>query len=204
MKRKSVAMTVVAVAVLLAGIPAFAQANKADIVIGNGTGGQITTMIISPAKAKYPKNQNCLEFKGLAISDKATFGVALPEQLKGIDAFDIELVSSGKRYKTQKEVTVNSKIRKIPTLELSRTGKDSTRAFIGAAVGGVGGAAVATVLSGTITVITMETLAVVGAVLGPTIVCVPAVFIPVALGAGGYLIGKALTSRGLDVQVYYN
>jgi hypothetical protein len=26
---------------------------------------------------------------------------------------------------------------------------------------------------------------------------------PVALGVGGYLIGRALTPRGLEVQVYY-
>jgi len=205
--RKSVLMAVAAIVLSLAGnvFPAgAAQSKKADLIIGNGTGGEITTLIISPAKAKYPKNQNCLAFKGLAISDTATFAVDMPDQFKGIDAFDIELVSGGKRYKTQKEVNINFKSGKLPTLELSRNGKDSTRALIGATVGGVGGAAVATALSGTITGIIFETFA--GAVLGPSVclLTVPVAIIPVALGAGGYLIGRALTPGGLNVQVSYN
>jgi len=209
MKRKSVAMTVVAVAVLLAGIPAFAKGNKedhikADLIIGNGTGGEITKLTITPARAKY-QNQNCLVFKKLAISDTAIFAVALPDQFKGIDSFDIEMISGGKRYKNQKEVNINFKSGKLPTLELSLTGKDSTRALIGAAAGGVGGVVVAdataTALSGTV----METF-LTRTFSGPSII--PDLFgfftIPVVLGTGCYLIGRALTTGKLDFEIYYS
>jgi hypothetical protein len=144
--RKNVLMAVAAI-MLLAGIPAFAKGNKedqikADLIIGNGTGDVITTLILSPAKAKYPsQNENRLAFQGLAVNDKATFAVLLPEQLKGVDTFDIEIISGGKHYKTKKGVNINFKSGKLPTLELSRNGKDSTRALIGAAAGGVGGVA---------------------------------------------------------------
>jgi len=168
MKRKSVPMMVVAIALLLAGmVPAAAQSNKADLIIRNGTGGEISKLVISPAKARYPKNQDCLVFKKLAISDTATFTVALPDQFKGIDAFDIDLVSDGKRYKTQKEVNINFKSEKLPTLELSMNGKDSTRALIGAASCWYGYQPVATVLyTGTLKDIMKETFGVFGTVFG--------------------------------------
>ena len=210
MKGKSVSMMVVAIALLLAGLPAFAKGNKEDqikedLLIGNGTGDVITTLLISPTKKKFPNNENRVAFQGLAINDKATFAVLLPEQLKGVDTFDVEIIcDGGKRYVTKKGVNINFKSGKLPTLELSRNGKDSTRALIGAAAGGVGGAAAATALSGTITGIIFETFA--GAVLGPSVclLTVPVAIIPVALGAGGYLIGRALTPGGLNVQVSYN
>jgi len=220
--RKNVLMAIAAI-MLLAGLPAFAKGNKedqikADLIIGNGTGGEITTLIISPAKAKYPKNKNRLAFQGLAISDTATFAVALPNELKGIDTFDIEMISGRKHYKTKKGVNINFKSGKLPTLELSRNGKDSTRAIIGAAAGGVGGvvavAATATALyTGTIMIgqalyvaALAEALCVAGSIVGGGMLSGIGVVaaIPVAFVTGGFLVGRALTPGGLDVQVYYN
>jgi len=217
MKRKSVLMTVLAVALTMAGnlVPAAAQAAKADLIIGNGTGGEITAMIISPAKGKYPKNENRLAFKGLAVKDTDVFSVVLPEQFKELDTFDIELMSNGKRFVTKKEVKIDLKRSKPPVLELSKNGKDSTRALIGATAGGVGGvaavAATATVLYtgfgmavGDLAL--LHALGVAGSIFGGGILlgsCVVAA-IPVALGVWGYLVGRAITPSGLDVQAYYN
>jgi len=218
--RKSVLMTVAAVALLLAGnlVPAAAQGGKEKLVIGNGTGGEITALFISPAKAKYPKNKECLSIKDLKVKDADIFNVALPAQFKGIDTFDIEVVSGGKHYKTKKGVNINFKSGKLPTLELSRNGKASTRAVIGAAAGGVGGVAAVAVTAtalytGTIMIgqalyaaALAEALCVAGSIVGGGMLSGIGVVaaIPVALGTGGYLVGRALTSGGLDIQIYYS
>lgn len=218
--RKSVLMTVMAVALVLAGNKVFAASHgaKANLIIGNGTGREITTLLISPAKTKYPKNENRLAFKDLKVKDAGIFAVVLPEQFKGIDTFDIEIVSGGKRYVTKKGIKIDFKRGKTPTLELSRNGKDSTRALIGAAGGGVGGvaavAATATAIyTGTIMIgqalyvaALAEALCVAGSIVGGGMLSGVGVVaaIPVALGVGGYLVGRAFTPGGLDVQVYYN
>jgi len=216
--RKSVLTTVLAVALLVGNVVIASAKEKADIIIGNGTGGKITTLIISPAKAKYPKNENRLAFQGLDIKDTNTFAVVLPAQLKGVDTFDIEIISEGKRYVTKKGVKIDFQKGKTPSLELSRNGKDSTRAIIGAAAGGVGGvtaiAATATAIySGTLMLgqalyaaALAEALGIAGSIVGGGMLCGIGVVaaIPVALLTGGYLIGKALTPGGLDVHVYYN
>ena len=216
---KSLLMTVAVIALLLAGNAVHAsQRVKGDLIIGNGSGGEITALIISPAKKKYPNNENRLAFKGIAVRDTDTFAVTLPEQLKGIDTFDIEMISNGKRYVTKKGVRIDFQKGKIPMMELSRNGKDSTRAIIGAAAGGVGGVAAIAVTAtalytGTIMIgqalyvaALAEALCVAGGIVGGGMLSGIGVVaaIPVAIGVGGYMVGRAFTPGGLDVQVYYN
>jgi hypothetical protein len=219
---KIVKMMVLAIGFAVVGnaVPA-AAAGKKEVIInfGNGTGGAITALQISPAKAKYPGNGDCMGFQGLNVKDGETFAMVLPEQLKGMDTFDIELISGGKRYVSPaRGVAINLANGKIPTLELSRNGRSSTRANIGAAVGGVGGVgAVATTATALWTGTVMlgqavgaaaitEALTVAGGIVGGGMLAGVGVVaaIPVALGVGGFFIGRALTPRGLAVQVYYN
>jgi hypothetical protein len=220
MKERKFLMTAVAVMLALAAnvVPAAANGTQDKLVIGNGTGKELTALIITPAKAKYPGNQNCLAFQGLEVNDESVFAVTIPEQFKGIDTFDIEIVSGGKRYVTNKAVKINLESGKLPTFELSRTGKKSTRALAGAAAGSVGGvtavAATATALySGTIVfgyslgaAALFDILTLAGSIVGGGMLSGIGVVaaIPVALGTSGFLIGRALTPGGLDAQVYYN
>ena len=222
MKRnKIVRMTVLAVALVLAGVvPAAASGTKAkSISFANGTGGEITAMQIRPAKTSYPNNENCMAFRELRVRDGEGFIVVLSEQMKDITAFDIEIVSSGKRYVSRKQgVAINLKNRKPPTVELSRKGKDSTFANIGAAAGGVAGVGAVTgtataLYTGTIMIgqavgaaAIAEALGVAGGIVGGGMLSGVGVVaaVPVALGVGGFFVGRALTPRGLDIQVYYN
>ena len=216
MKKQKVLMAVLAIAFVLGSVvPAAAQTAGAKLVIGNGTGGEITAMIISPAKENYPKNENRCAFQGLTVNDKEAFTVVIPENLRGMDTFDIEIVSKGKRYVTQMGVKIDFN-RGAPTLELSRKGKESTRGLIGAAVGGAGGVAAVAVTAtafytGTIgqafyAAALAQALGVAGSIIGGGMFSGIGVVaaIPVALGVGGFLIGRALTPDGLDVQVIYN
>jgi hypothetical protein len=224
MKERKILMTAVAVMLALAVnvVPATAKETQDKLVIGNGTGGEMTALIITPAKARYPGNQNRLAFQGLNVSDGSVFAVTIPEQFKGIDTFDIEIISKGRRYVTKKGIKINLESGRIPTLELSRAGKDSTRALAGAVADGAGGvvavAATATALyTGTIVfryslgaakvlfdyILTLAWGIAGGGILsdGGIILGISVLAIPVALGIGGFLF---LTPGGLDAQVYYN
>jgi hypothetical protein len=220
-KAVTILVLTLALAALVNTVPAMAQEKpgsaKPDFVIGNGTGGVITAIFVSPSKAKYPKDKNRCAIQGLNIADTGTFGVVLPEQMAGIDSFDIELISGGKHFETVKSIRLDRKAGKVPTLELSGKGKDSTRAIIGAGIGGlvgVGGVALTTaaLYTGVIMIgqalyaaAIAEALAVAGSIIGGGMVTGVGVIaaVPVAIGVGGYLIGRAFTPEGLEVQVYY-
>jgi hypothetical protein len=208
MTRKSVWMMALVIGFVVLGnvVPLSAMGKKEGLIkIGNGFGSEITALQISPAKAKYPGNENCMSFQDIRIKDGATFVLVLPDQMKNIDTFDVELISDGKRYVSPRRgVTINLKSSKIPTLELSRNGKDSTWGHIGAAAGAVGGlgaiaAAAAALYTGAIVIGQAAGTTALVPALGVSVVAA----IPVALVAGGYFIGKALAPRGMDIQVYY-
>ena len=125
--KQNVLMAVMAAAFVLGNVTqAAAQTARAEIIVVNRTGAEITEFIISPSVEHYPQNSSCFA-DGFEASDGSVFAVVLPGDMAGYDAFDIEVLSGGKRYVTQGGVIINFQRGDTPTLELYATGKN----FIG-------------------------------------------------------------------------
>jgi hypothetical protein len=193
----------------LSAVPAMAEV-KADFIIGNGTGDIITSLVISPSKAKYGKTKNHAAYQDVNVPDGGTFAVALSGEMSGIDCFDIELLSGGKRFKTRYYVPVNRNAGGIPVLELFRTGKSSTYGYIGGAAGGLVGTGAVIVATNVAAHIAATTAVHVAFSTGATIAGAglftgPGFFVavPVAVATVGFIIGRSMTPGGLEAQVYY-
>ena len=126
--KQKVLMAVMAATFVLGNVTQVAaQTARAEIIVVNRTGAEITEFIISPSVEHYPENSSCFAADGFEESDSAVFTVMLPDDMMGFDAFDIEVLSGGKWYVTQGGVIINFQRGDTPTLELYATEKD----FIG-------------------------------------------------------------------------
>ena len=202
MKKNIVSMTA-AVAVLVwfgSVIPAAAQATEIGFV--NGTGAEVTGLILSPAKEQYPKNKNAYSPQSLQVNDGADFGITLPEHWNGIESFDIGVVSGNKMLITHRSIKLDMGSGKTPVLVLKDNGKISWAKFVG-------------FFTGVITTATAQATQTVGNPLIRIVMRLPRPFnhiawtlLPVAGGIIGYLAGEKVEQKlipgGLDVQVHYN
>jgi hypothetical protein len=193
-----VAATAVTLILAVNTAAASAQDAKAGIIIANGTGAEITELILTPSRSQYSNNRNCFALQGMELNDKEVLGVTVPEHFIRFKSFDIEVKSGGKRYVTNKGVTLDLNSGSAPVLELSETGKDSSLGLKGAVIGAAGSVVFMTYtpagkeLTKAI-ILAFPRFHTIGALLA----------VPVAAGTAGYFIGKALASRGLDVNVIY-
>lgn len=124
------AVMIAALVLALNVVSAAAEESKASLIIANGTGGEITELVILPSREQYPGNRNSYVIDDLKESDGAFFAVTLPDQLSGIESFDIEIVSGGKRYVTRNTVKINCINGKTPALNFDVAGTDKSSFLI--------------------------------------------------------------------------
>jgi len=134
MKRQKVLMAVMAIAFVLGNVT-LASAQAVELFVVNGTGAGITEFIISPSSEFYPKNSSCYAVDGFEEKDGGTFLVTLPGDMKEINVFDIEVLSGGKRYETQKGVIINFQNGKKAILQLHTTEKSLAEGLVNTATG---------------------------------------------------------------------
>lgn len=213
-------------------VPVMAQdsTNTADerlFVLANGMGAGIVEIVVAPARGVYRRNLNRLHLSGFLLEDKAFFEIVLHDNFRGVNSFDIAVVTIDGRGVAHQNVKLNFSDEATPILEVSRTRSPSSFEDHGGAIGALAGGLTS------VTILSMSTLAIVSSsrdtiivnrgwlhkVLRPQpplhmqkpprVIKGPGKFyiIPVVAMIGGYLIGnqfeQALRSRGLDVQVRY-
>jgi hypothetical protein len=205
MKNKNASGPAVFLTLVLTGvvIPTAAQAQEAESIIlfANDTGAEITALVLSPAKEVYPRNRN-RHSPHIQVNDKAVFAVELPDHLKGITSWDIEVVSGNKRLTTQRGVRLDFE-NGAPFLELTEVRRNSRSGPVGALLGSV-----ATAIFMTETRAGRAFQWKVFTTLPPQWRGVVVLLIPVAAGAAGYFAGNAaegvLIPGILGVQVAYS
>jgi len=125
--RQKVLMAVMAAALVLGNVAsAAAQAAATKLIVVNDAGSGITEFVISPSREHYRGNSSCFAVEGIKESDGAAFALSLPDDMKGIGFFDIEIVAGGKKFATKKGVKIDFSSAKTPTVYLSTVEKDLT------------------------------------------------------------------------------
>jgi len=220
------------VAVMLNAMPLFAggekeaesslvtstKTEKADFVIGNGTGDIITEIEIRPSQKKYKGNKNVCDLQGLSVPDQAVFGISLPPQMQGMDSFDMVVKYGKSTAKTKKSFTLVQGSTDTPMVVLSIKGKDPTIPLIagGAGAGGTAagiGITAAALKAGTAWAIALTnsgaigagalagTLAWIGSIVGGGMVAGIAIVAaaPVVVGGGIFAAVMLLSAKTLEV-----
>jgi len=106
-----------------------------DFTLANGTGDVITYIEIRPSKKKYPNDKNVCALQNIILNDQQSMPFFLPEQMKGLDSFDIVLQYGKKIAKTKISISVE-RTNKIPLFIMNIKGKNSTIPLVSGAAGG--------------------------------------------------------------------
>lgn len=73
-----------------------------DIMFSNGTGVAITEIQIRPSQKLYKGNVNVFSLANLALVDTGILAVALPQNINGLDGYDLTIITEdAKIYKTK-------------------------------------------------------------------------------------------------------
>lgn len=200
-KSKIGLMAALFVALVLAGnaVPAVAQSTVIGFV--NGTGAEVTGLIISPSKEQYPTNKNAYAPQNLQVNDGADFNISLPEHWEGIESFDIAVASGKKMLISQRAVKLDIKNGLLPVLVLKDSGKISRARIVGF-ITGVGASAILLASHPAGTIIARLIMR-----LPPPLSWIIWAALPATVGAIGYMagekVGETLIPGSLDIQVYY-
>lgn len=97
-----------------------------DVLFSNGTGIAITEIQVRPSQKLYRNNVNVFSLANLALVDTGILAVVLPDNIKGLDGYDLTIITEdAKVYKTK--VSVNLPITDQPSLlDLTFKNKKST------------------------------------------------------------------------------
>jgi hypothetical protein len=102
-----------------------AQESNPDFVILNGTGSTIGEIQIVPSAKKYPKNKNSYAVQDLELKDTGAFEVRLPNQMRGMDSFDMVIKYGKRNAETKKSIEIDRNAA-LPLYVLNIKGKESS------------------------------------------------------------------------------